>query len=257
MMGDLSEQWTAHALRGLRRRGWQLVNHFALGVDDIDHVVIGPSGAFAIETKWSSSSWQSHFGEQRQRQAIAQARRNARSLRLWHPFKSCQIPVQPVVVFWGRDKTWPAEHRVRVVEGVMVVVGDELRPWLANQKEGVLSAHQVEEGWAALNEHTLQRDAVDAANEPVPPSLGDWAARAGLAVAAAVAALFAFDAVFVGSHSAVVTVVTAGALAAAGMVPVRRRVVPWVWPAAWGWMTAHAVLSMALTAAEVVDRLHR
>jgi hypothetical protein len=258
MMGDLSEQWTAHALRGLGRRSWQLVNHFALGGNDIDHVVLGPGGAFAIETKWSGSPWHSHFGEQRQRKAIDQARKNARSLRLWHPFKSREIPVEPVVVLWGRKlNAWAAEHRVRVVDDVTVVVGDELRSWLNNHDGGVLSARQVEEGWAALDEHTLRRDALDAVIHPMPPSLGAWAARAGLAIASAVAGLFAFNAVLQGSHSPVLTVAAAAALAAAGMVPVRLRAARWVWPAAWGWTTSLAVLSVALIAAEVIDRLHK
>ena len=57
MMGDLGEQWTAQELRRLRRSGWQVVNHVTLTAPDIDHVLVGPGGMFAIETKWSATPW--------------------------------------------------------------------------------------------------------------------------------------------------------------------------------------------------------
>jgi len=52
MMGDLAEQWTASELRKLRRRGWRVLNHVMLKQRDIDHVLIGPGGVYAVETKW-------------------------------------------------------------------------------------------------------------------------------------------------------------------------------------------------------------
>jgi hypothetical protein len=62
MMGDTAEQWTAQELRPLSKDGWRLINHFGLTSDDIDHLLIGPGGVFVLETKWSSTDWQSAAG---------------------------------------------------------------------------------------------------------------------------------------------------------------------------------------------------
>lgn len=54
MMGDTAEMWTAMELRRLQSRGWRIVNHFVLAKDDIDHVLVGPGGAYVVETKWAT-----------------------------------------------------------------------------------------------------------------------------------------------------------------------------------------------------------
>lgn len=45
MAGALGEQWSAAALRKLKRRGWRLLNHVVLRQHDIDHVAIGPAAS--------------------------------------------------------------------------------------------------------------------------------------------------------------------------------------------------------------------
>jgi hypothetical protein len=256
MMGDLGEQWTAQELRRLGRRGWRLVNHVALGADDIDHVLIGPGGAFAVETKWSASPWQSGPGQARQREAAAQARRNARSLGLWHPFKSSHCSVEPVVVLWGQGvSAWPTEQRVRVVDGVSVVIGPELRHWVADRCAAPLAPEQVRSAWAALNEHMLRRDPVDETKQPLPPSLAQWGARAGLGVGCAVAALLVFNAVLQWTDSAVLTAGAAIALATAVILPIRQRPVRALWLAVSGWTATLAILSVFVLAGEAVLRL--
>ncbi len=57
MMGDQAERWTAGDLRKLRRREYKVVNAIMLKRWDIDHVLLGPSGAYAVETKWSATPW--------------------------------------------------------------------------------------------------------------------------------------------------------------------------------------------------------
>ena len=135
MMGDDAEQWTAAELRRLSGRGWRLVNHVALSERDVDHVLLGPGGAYALETKWSSS-WESDYGRRRLLAAVAQAKAGARTLRLWHPFKALEIEPQPVVVLWGRGLVDKGEKdQVRTIEGVSVVAGDALRDWTASLGE--------------------------------------------------------------------------------------------------------------------------
>lgn len=85
MAGDTAEQWTAMELRRLRRRGWRLVNRVVLKRQDVDHVLIGPGGVFAVETKWTATPWQLDPPEDRVRRAAAQASENARDLQLWQP----------------------------------------------------------------------------------------------------------------------------------------------------------------------------
>lgn len=157
MMGDEAEQWTAAELRRLSRRGWRVINHVALREDDIDHVLVGPGGAYAVETKWSSS-WSTSYGRDRVLEGIEQVRANARLLKLWHPLKQLGITPQPVVVMWGPglSKVNP-QDRVRVVNDVTVVVGPALRAWLSSLGSGVLSEQQTSDAWSVLARGTPRR----------------------------------------------------------------------------------------------------
>ena len=59
----VAEEWTAGELRGVRRRGWRLVNGVKVrGDSDIDHVLVGPGGVVVVETKWSSEPWPTGAG---------------------------------------------------------------------------------------------------------------------------------------------------------------------------------------------------
>jgi hypothetical protein len=136
-----------------------LVNHFALGRDDIDHVLIGPGGAFAVETKWSATSWRSDYARPRLRDAVAQAQRNARALRLWHPFKSRGVPVHPVLVLWGGGAAKWAEHeRIRVIDDVTVIAGLAVRDSSEQLGEGVLEEPSVTDSWAEIDALIGRRD---------------------------------------------------------------------------------------------------
>lgn len=256
MMGDQAEQWTAQELRRLGRKGWRLVNHFALGPDDIDHVLIGPGGAFAVETKWTGSSWLSEFGRKRQHDAAAQARANARTLRLWHPFHSNHIAVAPIVVLWGQGLSgWPEEDQVRVIDGVTVVTGPALRRWTAGLGSDTLADAQISDGWAAMEAHVARRDPIEAAIHPVPTSVAEWAGRCSLAIVSAAAGLMAFGSVLDRLHAVVPTLIIAATLAAAGVVPLRFRCPPWLTWAAWAWTSVLVIASVALSVAELAYRL--
>lgn len=94
--GILGEYWTAHELRALKRRGWMTINHFMLEVSDIDHVLVGPGGFFAIETKYRSD-WQ------RSRPHLQEIRRTAT-----HATRALRMRIDPrkdnvrgIVVMWG------------------------------------------------------------------------------------------------------------------------------------------------------------
>lgn len=250
MMGDQAEQWTANELRKLRGHGWRTVNHFALGKGDIDHVLIGPGGAYAFETKWSATQWQSDFGQARLREAVAQANANARTLRLWHPFKSRQVPVEAIVVLWGGGvKDWPDQERIRYMDGATVLTGQALSTWAANQSGVALRADQIAEAWTALETQVTRRDLIDELDHPVPASLGEIATRVGLA---AIFALFGFLLVgelvrFTGSSLLAVLVGVASGVPA---VFLRRNGV--ARPAASGWLVGVGIPVVALSLAEAI-----
>lgn len=184
MMGDLAEQWTASELRPLRRAGWRLVNHVRLRPWDIDHVLIGPGGAWAVETKWSAKPWQLTPPEDRVRAAARQARDNARDLRLWTGFRSAGVSdVHPVVVLWG-----PGSAQLDVppegvdVDGVAVLPGPGLSRWRDRLHRDVLTAEQVDQSWQALDRQVRSADDRD---RPVPLSLVQVGVAGALAVTAA------------------------------------------------------------------------
>lgn len=54
LVGIVGETWTNDELRGLRREGWRVVNHVMLVNRDVDHVLLGPAGFFAVESKFRS-----------------------------------------------------------------------------------------------------------------------------------------------------------------------------------------------------------
>ena len=106
-MGQRRNEWTASELRPLRRRGWQIVNHFSLRANrDIDHVMVGPDGVVAVETKWSAQGWTLEPPEPRVARCCNQARDNAKVLALWHPLRSLGIvTVRPACSCGAGEKT--------------------------------------------------------------------------------------------------------------------------------------------------------
>ncbi len=168
MMGGQGEQWTASELRPLQRQGWKVVHHVSLRAWDIDHVLIGPGGAFAIETKWSAQSWASESG--RVARAASQAAGNARDLSRWAPFRKAGIDVQPLVMLWGGGgRSSDAAKEIRQLNGVVVVPGQSAGKWRKDLPSDVLTHEQIEAGWLALDAQVRVRDEREL--EPVLPSV--------------------------------------------------------------------------------------
>lgn len=253
VMGDMAEQWTAGELRKLRTRGWRMVNHFVLAKDDVDHVLVGPGGAYAFETKWSATSWRSDFGQARLREAVAQAKANARILRLWHPLKSRQVTVEPVVVLWGGGvKDWPVGERISQVEGATVLTGHALPTWAADRCATALREEQIAEVWSALDAQVTRRDAIDELNHPVPASVEEIVTRIGLAFLSSV-----FGLLFVGELVRLIDplwlALAIGAASVAPAVLLLHRSVARA--AAWGWLVGVGLPTVALSIAEAIYRL--
>lgn len=250
MMGDTAEMWTASELRRLQGRGWRIVNHFILANEDVDHVLVGPGGAYAVETKWSASSWQSEFGRSRTREAVAQAARNARSLGLWHPMKSRGIAVQSVVVLWGAGAN--RREDIEDIEGVPVVTGQSLRTWTNSLGAGVLTAGQVAEIWTVLEEQVARRDPIDRAEHPIPPSVADLLVRCALTLGSAVLGMLAVGQLLALTGSVWLAVGIGACLMVPGLWGIRVGLLRWV---SWGWSIGAGLSVLALGLAEVLDWL--
>lgn len=248
MMGDQAEQWTAAELRKLRRHGWRVVNHFLLRNDDIDHILIGPGGAYAIETKWSASPWESDFGRARQRDAIRQVTANARLTSLWHPLRKFTINAEPVVVLWGGDvKNWTPPNSIQVKEGVLVVAGPALSTWLASLGGEVLQPSQINDVWTAIETHLARRDSHDQLAHPLPASVTEIATRTLLSGAAVLLGFLFLGQVLRWTNSVAWTVGAGTASIGVALALSRIRKVR---PASIGWSLGVGIPVGAILAAE-------
>lgn len=159
-LGRLGEEATAEAVCGpsRRRKGWRLVNGVPFdGLGDVDHVLIGPGGVYAVESKYSTSPCQLSDGWVDGiygREPIAQARRGAEKVQkmLRYGPQRFDVTVHPVVVMWGRGRV-QLERGWELVGDVLLCDGPKSDLWLkeldrdsldqdsAQSIEGVLLAY--------------------------------------------------------------------------------------------------------------------
>jgi hypothetical protein len=157
--GADGESFTARELRRAGRSGWRTVHNLTLEGGDIDHIVTGPGGVVAIETKHSDAEW--HWLQRRDihrrwvRQATDSARR-ARALVRQHA--GVHVDVRPIVVAWvrGFDDEVVEVDGVRVVHGsrladVLTALDETLTPQQADRIHQALMpvAERMDRHWAA------------------------------------------------------------------------------------------------------------
>jgi hypothetical protein len=153
----LGEEATAEAVSGRkqRRTGWRLINGLYLaGHGNIDHVLVGPGGIFAIESKWTSSQCRIEHGSivgTLGRDPVSQAQNGARKVEgiLRHGPQRFGVTVQPVVVLWGPgglklDQGWTT------VDGVLICEGRRQKSWLRQLEGSVLDQATVGQVEGAL-----------------------------------------------------------------------------------------------------------
>ncbi|HET7311474.1 MAG TPA: hypothetical protein VFJ17_09125 [Mycobacteriales bacterium] len=137
LAGAWGEDNTREELRRARRRGliWGFVDGIEASGVDVDHLVLAPGGALALDSKW-------HFGElqwEALRRDVDAARGRAGTARsvLRSVHVDRPMDVVPVVVIWGRaQRDLPDEGLER--EGVHVVAGADLLRWLGGWRTGKL-----------------------------------------------------------------------------------------------------------------------
>lgn len=134
-LGRDAETWTADDLAWFRRRWWlrrerwHVVHSVGFHRGDVDHVLLGPNGVLALETKYRSIDVR--FDEDRAlREAAAQVDSGARRVAaLIRQHTGEEVDVRPAVVTQGRGWTWPEGAAQQTVDGVPVLRGGQSREW--------------------------------------------------------------------------------------------------------------------------------
>lgn len=153
--GRDAERWTSRELRKRSPRGWHVVDWIPFGDRDVDHVLVGPGGVYAVETKYTDSYTDLRLGRG-QRDAedwASQAQRNARSVRLRLGADGIEVDVSPLVVVWGADVSGTPVSPL----GAPVLRGQELRAAAWRDPRARLSREEVRSVVDILTQHRKRR----------------------------------------------------------------------------------------------------
>lgn len=142
--GHDDEIETARALDRLGRFGWRPVHDRALGASEIDHIVIGPAGVFAIETVTLDGEIRIAKGrvssdEVPHPEVARKARAASEEISGLVERTELKAHVSALVVFWG-------DFEQGVVDGekVSYVAGSELVDWL-HARPAKLSGAEIDQ----------------------------------------------------------------------------------------------------------------
>jgi hypothetical protein len=128
-LGYDCELMTGQELAGLIKDGFKIFHDFPAGTFNIDHIAVGPTGIFAIETKGRAKNkvaekknWEVQFDgkqlvfpEWTETKPIAQTINQAKWLKKWiHQATGIECKVDPVLVLpgWYIKRTGPSDVKV-------------------------------------------------------------------------------------------------------------------------------------------------
>ena len=161
--GTFGEVSTSDTFRSLsfRHKGWKIIDAVVFDRGDVDHVAVGPRGVLAIETKWTNVRWDVTDGRlSPHNDAIGQALRGARKIRLLLRSQHIEVDVLPVLMVWGPGAFIPS-FEPKVIQGVLVVRGanrSALAKWIGEFQDSSLSPAAVHDITHALREYTQRFD---------------------------------------------------------------------------------------------------
>jgi len=138
--GERGERHVADVLEELRRDGYKPVHDIVGNGFNVDHVIVGPGGVFAIETKYRSGRGQITFRNSEgvfvgdrleEKDYLKQARANAKTISdLIHENCGRREWVTPLVVFVG---DWKVKEDWRDTN-VRVLTPDRIRRYIGSQQ---------------------------------------------------------------------------------------------------------------------------
>lgn len=127
-MAAEAEAWTSKELRKVCGPGWHVVEGISFAFHDVDHVLVGPSGVYAIETKFTDSAIDltTRRGAEWAQRWAQQAVEGTRSIRLLL-LNDFAVDVYPGVLVWGSE----VGGTPHFVDGVRVLRPKDLDlPWM-------------------------------------------------------------------------------------------------------------------------------
>jgi hypothetical protein len=239
-------EWTAQQLRHSARDGWCSWNELSFERrGDVDHVVLGTGGVYAVRSRWSTD-WTGADGRRALDEATRDARAAARATQRLLAGKPARLPgdVQPLVVAWGRGAP-----RAQAVNGVPVVPGAELSAWLALRQVPRLTVDDLDRSEQVLDAKALRHEISAAFTDPTQ-TLGerpasDLATSVGVALVAGLAA-FAGLVLFAPGVRLGPLVLGVGAALIGAVLVSRRRLLHY---AGLGWLTGAATGIFVVVAA--------
>ena len=131
LAGIYGERNTREILKGARRREdiFDWIDNVEVAAGDVDHIVVAPSGVFALDSKWHvGATGQARLSRDAER-AVAAARRT----RLILKSEGITANVKPVVVVWGNTSSTAIEAGID--REVIILQGRDLKSWLSEPEQ--------------------------------------------------------------------------------------------------------------------------
>lgn len=131
LAGIHGENNTRDILKGARRREdiFDWIDNVEVAGGDVDHIVVAPSGVFALDSKWHLRSTDDATLSRDTERAVAAARRARLILRS----EGILADVKPVVVIWGNTSSTAIEAGID--REVIVLRGRQLKSWLRRPEQ--------------------------------------------------------------------------------------------------------------------------
>ncbi|MGA9345372.1 MAG: NERD domain-containing protein [Nocardioidaceae bacterium] len=131
LAGIYGESNTREILKGARRREdiFDWIDNVEVAGGDVDHIVVAPSGVFALDSKWHLRSTDDATLSRDTERAVAAARRARLILRS----EGIAADVKPVVVVWGNTSSTAIEAGID--REVIILQGRDLKSWLSEPEQ--------------------------------------------------------------------------------------------------------------------------
>lgn len=160
--GAQGEEATALALRPLERRGWRVVHDIEVpGKGNVDHLLIGPGGVYAIDSKYTTERlWVTPraIGGSTSSFMTRAKRSGLLARQVLDAAGGADVPITPALAFWGPGAP-KIDGGCMEIQGVLVLEGRQAKHWRAHLQSIV---------------HVLDREAVTRIARSLRTEFGEW-----------------------------------------------------------------------------------